>query len=141
MYQSLVNREQYLDGREKMDSHFHGNDIRGNQIATLAFSKLAMTGGWIPAAVYTHESGCGNDPNEARLHRAGIRGSGNDIIRKMGTGFLKQSLANSEQSIVLKTKSEMQKFTKCGRKKQSVPLLLKYYTFYFSIIILFKILP
>jgi len=30
-----------------MDSHFHGNDIRSNEIATLAFSKFAMTEGWV----------------------------------------------------------------------------------------------
>ena len=28
MYQPLVNSEQYLDGREKIDSHFRGNDIQ-----------------------------------------------------------------------------------------------------------------
>ena len=32
-----------------MDSHFHGNDIRSNEIAALAFSKLAMTEGLVPA--------------------------------------------------------------------------------------------
>ena len=37
----------FLEKRGKMDSHFHGNDIRSNEIAILPM--VAMTEGWIPA--------------------------------------------------------------------------------------------
>ena len=39
-----------------MDSHFHGNDIRSNEIAALDFSKFAMTEG-LKLTIFTYKWG------------------------------------------------------------------------------------
>ncbi len=38
-----------------MDSHFHGNDIKSNEIAALAFSKFVMTEGWVLTNLFLGE--------------------------------------------------------------------------------------
>jgi len=50
-----VNGKYYLDGKEKIDSRFRGNDIRSNEIAALAFSKLVMTEGWVLTNLFLGE--------------------------------------------------------------------------------------